>query len=251
MAILQQFLYEYPILSLVMTAFTIWMLVDAQRHGQNYNWFWIILFLQPIGPFIYFFVEMRHRFSIPGLGRLFERKTPLAELEYRVRQTPTMANHLDLAERLIDLGRYEEAIAPLELVRKQDADFAPGSFNLARCHYELGRSAEAEPLLARVVVKDPRWEDYKAWRFLLMVQEDLKQDDNALETARQLVKTSPRMEHKVLLAGQLARLNHDGEARLVLENAIQEQQFVTGPVRRVNRKWVKEAKRLLRDLSPT
>ena len=133
---------------------------------------------------------------------------------------------------------------------RQEPDLAPACFRLAKSHYELGRSAEAEPLLQRILKKDSRWDDYSAWRMLLEVQEDLKKDEVVLDTARSLVKMSPRMEHKVMLATHLARLNHDGEARLILENALQEQQFVTGPVRRLNRRWVKEARRLLRELSP-
>jgi hypothetical protein len=250
---LQIWLYEYPILAMLQAAFTVWMLVDSQRHGHDYRWFWVILVFQPIGPWIYFLVEKRKHLDLrlPFVGGWFERKAPLEELQFRVQQAATVANQLDLAERLIELGRHEEAVAPLERVLAVEPDLASASFQLAKCHYELGRAADAEPLLVKIVKKDPRFDDYAAWRLLLLVQEDQKKDEVVLETARQLVRTSPRMQHKVLLAGQLVRLNHDGEARLLLENALQEQQFVNGPSRRVNRPWIKEAKRLLRDLSPT
>ena len=102
------------------------------------------------------------------------------------------------------------------------------------------------------MTKEPRWSDYAAWRLLLDVQEDLKRHGGSMiDTARQLVKMLPRLEHKVILADRLARMKQEGEeARLVLENALQEQRFVTGAIRRVNRPHVRRAQRLLKELSP-
>ena len=246
MQLIHEFLIEHPYLSLIQLAFTIWMAVEASRSG-NMSWIWIIIVFQPIGPWIYFFVEMRERVfgrlfgRLPALSHLFERKVPLDQLEYQAQQSPTVANQLALADRLVDLGRFDEAIVPLEGALKREPDFAPATFKLARCRYELHDSPEAERLLMTIVTKDPRWSDYAAWRLLLDVQEDLQRHEALLDTARQLVKMAPRLEHKVILADRLARMNQEGEARLVLENALQEQRFVTGAARRVNRPHVRRA----------
>ena len=255
MHVVQQLLFDHPYASLLMLAFTVWMAVDASRTG-NGNWLWIIIIFQPIGPIIYFFVEARHRvFSrlgdrLPGVAQLFERKTPLDQLEFQVQQSPTVANQMALADRLIELGRFEEAITQLEAALKREPEFAPASFKMARCKYELHDSLEAERLLAALNAKEPRWSDYSAWRLLLDVQEDLQRYDAVLDTARQLVKMAPRLEHKVILADRLARMNQDGEARIVLENALQEQRYVTGAAQRVNRPHVRRAQKLLKELSP-
>ena len=95
---LQQLLFDYPILSVLQLGFTVWMLIDAQRHGQEHRWLWIILILQPIGPWIYFFLEKRRRLDWPGFAGLFERKASVEQLQFRAHQSPTIANQLDLAE---------------------------------------------------------------------------------------------------------------------------------------------------------
>ena len=251
MEIIHQFLFEHPYLSVLQTLFTVWMLIDAYRRGVQSWWFYVIFLFQPLGAWVYFFAEKwGHWEGVRGLSGMFKRKTPLAELEFRARQSPTLANYLALGERLVELRRHEDAITPLEQARMLEPTHAPICFLLARCHYETAKSAVAFDLLRRIIDAEPRWEDYSAWKQMILVQQDLKQDDGVLETARQLVKLSPRMEHKFLLADQLARLRQDGEARLVLENALQEQQFVAAPVRRMNGEWIKQAKRLLSELSP-
>ncbi len=248
MGYLHQLMYDHPILSVFQTLFMIGMIVDAYRRRAEQWWYYLIFFIPLIGAWAYFFAVFLPRFE--WTAPFWERKTPVEELRFRAKNSPTFANDFALGLRLAELGRFEEAIDPLRDARKRDADHAPACYQLARCLYEIDKAPDALPLVRKILDKEPRFEDYAAWRLLMKIQEDLNLDDDALETARHLVKVSPRMEHKFLLAQQLAQLNHDGEARMVLENALQEQQFVSGPVRRLNRKWEKEARRLLGELAP-
>lgn len=245
---LQMLLIEYPILSAIQSLFMVGMLIDAYRRGVEQWWFYFILFVPIIGAWAYFFVVFVPRFDLKF--PFFERKTPVEELRYRAQNSPTFANDFALGQRLVELGRYDESLAPLESARKREPTHPQVCFHLAKSLYELHKSSEALPFVQAILDKEPRWEDYAAWRLLIKIQHDLNQADAAVETARHLVRLSPRMEHKYLLAEQLVHIDQDGEARLVLENALQEQQFVSAPVRRLNRKWVKEAKRLLNDLAP-
>lgn len=244
-----ELLYEYPLLSLLERCFAIAMIVHAYRRGAEFWWYYFIFFIPVIGSLAYFFavVAPRIQWKYPFFG---EPKTPVEELEFRAQNSPTFANHFALGARLVELGRYDEALGPLEDARKREPDHSPVCFNLARCLYELHRSNEALPYVQKIIEKEPRWEDYAAWRLLMQIQQDLGLDDAVVETGRQLVKLSPRMEHKYLLGEQLARVGIPGEARLVLENALEEQRYVNGAVARQNRKWVRESKRLLRDLAP-
>jgi len=248
MPFLHQLLFDYPILSALQTLFSVGVLIEEYRSGVEPWWFYFMLFVPIIGAWAYFFVVFLPHFNFKA--PFWERKTPVEELRFRAQNSPTFANDLALGHRLVELGRYDEALAPLQAARKREPNHAPVCFHLAKCLYELHKSSEALPFVQAILDKEPRWEDYAAWRLLIKIQQDLDLDDATLETARQLVKLSPRMEHKYLLAEQLARLDQDGEARLVLENALQEQQFVSAPVQRVNRKWTKEARRLLSELNP-
>src|SRR2546425_10928355 len=42
---------------LLLSAFTVWMAVEAVRRGQAGSWLWIILFFGPLGAAVYFFSE--------------------------------------------------------------------------------------------------------------------------------------------------------------------------------------------------
>ena len=46
--------YESTPLFFAQAALTIWMLVDASRRRVEFYWYWLILFLQPIGAWAYF-----------------------------------------------------------------------------------------------------------------------------------------------------------------------------------------------------
>src|SRR4051812_5187195 len=104
---------------LLQLAFTIWMMVDAYHRGAEQFWYWIILFFQPIGAWVYFFAVKLRTLRLPGLpshgaGTPSDRKLSLEELRYRVDRSPTVANRLALAHRLMDRDMHEDAIAHLE-----------------------------------------------------------------------------------------------------------------------------------------
>src|SRR5215475_10417643 len=103
--------FVYPPLALAQAAFMIWMLVDAQRRQAESFWFWVILFVPVVGAWAYFFSVKAPTMQGQGfsLATLFQRRASLEELRYRAEQTPTLANHLALAERLIERGEHGEA----------------------------------------------------------------------------------------------------------------------------------------------
>jgi hypothetical protein len=68
----------------------------------------------------------------------------------------------------------------------------------------------------------------------------------ALTTCRELVKLSPTLENKCHLAELLLDNGQAQEARPLLERALADHEFTPGPIRRRNRRWAKEAHRLLK-----
>src|SRR5205823_7002768 len=51
------YLYGFPPLFLLQGAFTIWMLMDANRRRVEPQWYWMILAFQPFGAWAYFFTH--------------------------------------------------------------------------------------------------------------------------------------------------------------------------------------------------
>src|SRR5690348_17159732 len=102
MHIIYDFFWEYPYLWVPQTILTLWLLVDAYRRGAEGFWLWVILLFQPLGAWVYFFAVKLGDFRGLPRGPLFRGGPSLAELRYRAEHIPTLANHLALAQRLIE-----------------------------------------------------------------------------------------------------------------------------------------------------
>jgi len=248
------FVYELSPLYLLQVALTIWMLIDANRRGVEHYWFWIILFLQPIGAWAYFFIYKVKDFSRGNrsggndwLTNLLTRRPSLEELRYRAEQSPTVTARLELAERLIETQEYDEAEPHLVAVLAREPDLGPALFALAECHRRRNRPADAIPLLQKLITQRPNWRDYLAWHLLIDTHQSAGDHAGAVTQARKLVQAAPGLEHKCLLANCLVAAGDPGEARQVVAKALEEYRFSQNPGRN-DRRWVGKAKQLLNEL---
>jgi hypothetical protein len=245
MNIFYELVYRHPWLSLIQGAFTIWMLVDCYRRQAETFWFWVIFFIPGLGAWAYFFAVKIGDFRGVNLSFL-QRQASLEELRYRAEQVPTLANHLAFAERLIEKHDYAAALPQLEAAQKKEADHGQVLYLTALCHARAGRPEQALPFLEKLNQRDPRWSGYKSWLLLVETHALSGNQPAALESCRHLVKLSPTLQHKCLLAEHLAQDGCADEARRLLEGALQDHHFAAGPIRRRNRRWASEARQLLK-----
>ena len=244
------FIYEMPYLYVAQIALTIWMLVDANRRGVEQYWFWIILIFQPIGAWAYFFMYKAReiRLGSSPLGGLFQRRASLEELRYRVDRAPTMANRLELAQRLIENGVSGEAVPHLQAVLTHEPEHGQALFDLAHCHRQKGHPAEAVPLLQKLIKRHPGWGNYSGWHALIAAQAEAGDAGGAVASCRDLLKAAPTLEHKCLLAEHLLSGGEKTQARQVLEKGLEDYAYLDGRIRRRDRRWAHEAKQLLKQI---
>jgi hypothetical protein len=243
------FLVELSPFYLFQGALTIWMLIDASRRDINPYWFWIILVFQPIGAWAYFVLYKVKDFSTGSswLTNLFTRRASLAELRYRVEQSPTTARHLELAERLVEAQEYEEAEAHLKSVLQHEPDHGTALFALAECYGHSNRPNEAVPLLLKLLSQRSNFRDYLAWRTLIETYQAAGNHPEAVAQARKLAQVVPSLENKCRLARSLDEAGDSVEARRVVEKGLEEHRFNPNPSRN-DRRWVGRAKQLLEEL---
>jgi hypothetical protein len=244
MYLFYQFLYEYPYIAVAQGAVMIWMLVDAQQRRAEQTWFWVILFVPVVGAWAYFFAVKAADFRSMSPHSLFQPRASLEELRYRAEQTPTLANHLAYAELLPDRGEFGAARPHLEAAHKMEPEHSRVAYCLALCHAWLGHADAALPLLEKVVAREPRWSNYAAWRLLIDTRAQAGDHDRALENCRELVRLAPSLEHQCLLAEHLLGRGLGDEARTLLERSLQDYYYTPGPLRRRNRRWASQARRL-------
>jgi hypothetical protein len=225
------------------------MVVDAYRRSADGFWLWVILLFQPLGAWIYFFaIKLRDFHAQQGLT-LWQRGPSLTELRYRADNVSTLANHLALAQRLIQRREYEPAVPHLDAALKIEPEHGQVLYCLAQCHAHLGRLSEAVALLERQLAKDPRWSNYIAWHLLISTRRELGDRVGAVAGCRELVRLAPVLRSQCLLAETLLEAGHPVEARAILERALRDNDFAAGQVRWRNRRWARQARRLLRGIS--
>jgi hypothetical protein len=234
----------------VQGAFTIAMLIHAYRTGAEQYWFWIVLLFQPIGAWAYFFLVFLRTFSF-GRGisteGWFERKLSSDELRYRAERTPTVTNRMALAERLMDEGKHADAIPLLEEVVADDPILCQAMYDLAVCHLACKQSDLAVGFLKKLLQRDYRWSNYRAWRVLIDAHMASNAPIQALDACRELAKMMPTLENKCLLAEHLLDNKLRGEAIQLLDQALEDYDYLPWTKRWQNWSWARQARKLLAD----
>jgi len=236
-------------LFVLQTAFMIWMLVDAIQRRVEYYWFFLIFGLQPIGPWIYFFVVKVHDFDLRGLHGLFQRPVSIARLRYNVRENPCLENKLQLAHALLRAGQHQEAADLYGQALRIDSQDKEALYGYGLCQVQAGDYAGAVNYFYRVVEIDKAFQDYAPWSDLAYALGAAGRGEEAIEQLRRLVEMNPRISHAVLLAQYLTQSAQPGEAGAVLETALEDYANAPPFVRRAYGRWARQARRMLKSLA--
>jgi hypothetical protein len=145
--------------------FSIALCVHVVRTGQNMMWLYLILFLSPLGGIVYLIAVI-----IPGWtggpaarkAREAARDTLDPSRDYRAARlaaedTPTVHNRMRWAAAAGELGKWDEAEAVYrDAAQGVHAEDPALAYGLARSLVELGRFAEARPLIEKLEKDQPR-----------------------------------------------------------------------------------------------
>jgi hypothetical protein len=237
------------IISLLQVGFMIWMLVDAARTRPPVYWY-LIAFV-PFGPLVYF-LAFKSDEPLAWLKRLVNPARPpsLADLRDELRRSPSYQNRLRLANALYDAGHFDDAAKSFEIIVETRGDDPDALYGLGRCRLSLGEPAAAIEPLSRLIAQNRTYRDYAACLDLAEAYAKAGDEDDALDLLHGLVRQSPRATHRVALAQQQIAMSLIEEAQKTLREAIAEERGAPDHIQRRERDAVKEAERLLREISP-
>src|SRR6266478_450574 len=151
-----QFLLTNPVV-LVMTAFQVWMFVDAVRREE---WIWAAFIFIGFGlsALLYFFLVYR---AAPSATRGFE--LPGAHDRRRIKELQAQIHHLDkphhhsqLGDIYFQQGKLDQAEASYRAALERDPQDIDTRAHLGQCLLRQKRPAEARPLLEGVVAENPK-----------------------------------------------------------------------------------------------
>ncbi len=234
------------ILTILQTAFSLWMLIDAIRRRSPFYWY--ILILLPFGEIAYFLMvkihdpewqPIRDRFA-----SIFQRKASLQDLRYRREQTPSFENTVGLAQALYNAKQFEEAVDLFQrALRMEESEEA--LYGLSLSLMGLKQHGEAIERLSRLIELRPEYEDYDGWPHLALALTEAGRSKEAVPLLERLVEMSPRLNHRMLLAHYLMRNGNAQQARRQLETGIAEYHQAPRYLKKRQRAWVRQAKKML------
>ena len=232
------------------SVFSVWMMVDAVQRGSARYWY-PVLFL-PFGPFVYFFMVKIHDPEFRVFHRVFAAwtrpKVTLETLRYRATETPSLANKLALAQGLFDAALYAEAAGAFEAVRAQDGDNKDALYGLALCRLEAKNYPIAIDLLTEIIDLKPSYREYAAWPRLAYALQHAERHDDVLTLLDELVRTAPRLGHRVVYARYLRDAQRTDQARDQLERALREHEHAPRHQQRQDAAAARNARELLGQL---
>jgi len=234
-----------PVLFALQTAFSLWMLYDAINRRAPVYWFVVVMV--PFGEWAYFFAVKIHDFK-PLAGRLITRPVSLQRLEYEARKTPSIHNKTVLAQALYDRGRFDRAGELFHEILQEDDRDREAMYGYALCARRLERFDESLAALEELARSDFSFRDHVPIFDLAHAYWIADRHDEAIARLQRVVRTSSLIEPRVRLARYLHQRERADEARAALSEGLEDYQHSPRFVRRRDRSWARDARRLLAQL---
>ena len=216
-----------------------------QRRPEAF-WFWVIVFLGPLGATIYIVVEI-----VPDLGLLrhsfdaFGRRKRIRTLEAVVLQNPASGNYEELADLYLDDRKYAKAREYYDKAITPRSDIDP-IYRRGIAEVHLGDFAAAVKDLELVAAKDPKYDLHRAIALLAHSYANTGEPEKAEALFRQATEISTISETYLNYAAFLAAQNRNAEAREWAEKVLAKKPAMPLYLQRRERPWFRRAKALLK-----
>src|SRR5271163_3851259 len=219
-----------------------------RRRPDNY-WFFVILFLGPLGAIIYLAVEALPDIGLVGQSfKVFPRRKRIRELEAAIRDNPSAGNYEELGDLYMDDGNLASARVAFDKAIAARADTLDPFYRRGVCALLLGDAAAALPDLERVVAKDSDYDFHRAAGLLAHAYAQTGQKEKAEALFRQVTGASTSSETYLNFAAMLAAQGRTAEAREWAQKVLDKKPSMPAYLRRRERPWFRSARDILKKL---
>jgi len=225
-------------------------LVHYFRTRQQQYWFYVIVFLGPLGAIAYLVVV-----AGPDILAIFgsisgvPRKKRIAALEIMIRDNPSAGNFEELGDIYLDSGNYPAARANYDQAIAALGDNLDCFYHRAICAIQLGDVAAAVPDLETVVLKDEGHDFHRALGLLAHACALTGQKEKAGKLFQHAVAASTLSETYLNYADLLASEGRIVEARQWAQKVLDKQQTMPSYLRRREQRWFRTAADVLKKLA--
>jgi hypothetical protein len=220
-----------------------------RRRPDNY-WFFVILFLGPLGAIIYLLVEVLPDVGLVGQSfKVFPRRKRIAELVAEIRDNPSAGNYEELGGLYMDDGNLQSARAAFDKAIAARADTLDPFYRRGVCALLLGDAAAALPDLERVVGKESDYDFQRAAGLLAHAYAQTGQKEKAEARFRQVTITSTSSETYLNFTDLLASEGRNAEAREWAQKVLDKKNSMPSYLKRRERPWFRRANEVLKHLA--
>jgi hypothetical protein len=243
-----QFLLTNP-LSLLLTAFQLWMLIHAIR---NREWLWAVFIVIGWGlsAVLYYFFVYRNSasatsgFELPGA----QSRKRIKELQAQIHHIGNASHHYQLGDVYFQRGKLAEAEKCYRTALELDPQDIDTRAHLGQCLLRLKRPAEARPLLEGVMQEKPEHDYGHTMMALAETLTALGETDNALLYWQHITQNHSYPRAKVQLAELYLAKQQNDLARAQLKDVVSDDLHAPAFQRKRDRMWIWRAKALMRKL---
>ncbi len=236
---------------LALTAFQIWMFVDAIRR-QEYIWAAIIFFFSILSALLYYFFVYRPSgggnpmagFELPGAADRRQIKSLQAEIYHLDRAH----HHRELADIYMNQGKLDKAEASYRAAYERDPKDEEICAHFGTCLVRAGKAQEGLPLLEAVCAGNPRHEYGQTLMTLAEGLTATKQTDRAIATWKQVLEMYSYSRARVQYAELLIQKQDYAQARKYLQGVIDDEPYAAKFQRKTEAVWISRARAALRKI---
>jgi len=241
------FLYHYPILWYLSPLLQVLMIIHYFRRRPESWWFYVIIFLGPLGALAYFVMEVLPdlHYKPPAIAR-FERRRRRRWLEPVVEESPTPANQQELAELLAADGDHQRAIDLFTRVLARDPAAPDLLFGRAKSYLALGDTGRAIADLERLVCVQPNFHFYEGYVTLAETYVRAGREEVARAAYQEIVSRTTVSRAYFGYGELLNRLGEREEARRMMRQILAKRPSLPRYLKRQERPWFRKAEGFLK-----
>jgi hypothetical protein len=227
--------------------FQVLMMVHFFRRRPEGYWFFVILFLGPLGALVYFVIEVLPdlRVKPPWLARM-ERRRRRQWLEHVVAETPALEHIQELAETCAADGEHGRAVELFSRVLRRDGDSREAHYGRAKSLVALGRLEEAIADLEPVARSEPNYHFYDAYLTLAECYDRSGRTDQARSAYQDILGRTTVSRAYYGYGTLLHRLGDKAAATEMMRQILAKKPTLPRYLRRQERPWFRKADAFLK-----
>jgi hypothetical protein len=229
------------------TLFQALMLVHFFRRRPEGYWFFVIIFLGPLGALVYFFLEVLPdlRVKPPAIAR-FERRRRRQWLEHMAGEAPSLETLQELGEIYAAEGEHARAVEFFTRALKRDPELREALYGRGKSLVAMGEIHRAIADLEPVARAEPNYDFYGASLTLAESYERAGRDDAARGAYEDILGRTTVSRAYYNYGLLLAKHGETEKAREMMRQILAKKPTLPRYLRRQERPWFRKAEAFLK-----